>query len=80
MRIRLVGLGALLCANTSCRVFRTRLEMGACHANASCMCWRLVMREYVLSCFSNVHEMGACHANASCRSWHLVGLGVLLCF
>ena len=32
--------------------FQTRLEIGACHANASCRSWLLVKREYVLSCFS----------------------------
>ena len=53
MRIRLVGLGALLCANMSCLAFRMCLEMGASLANASCRSWRLLMCEYVLSCCSN---------------------------
>ena len=41
--MRLVGLHVLLYANASCHVFRTSLEMGTCHANASCRSWRLVV-------------------------------------
>ena len=43
VRRRLGGLGSLLCAKASCRVFRTRLEKGACRAKASCRSWRLVL-------------------------------------
>ena len=59
---------------TSWRALLRRLEMGARCSNASCRSWRLVMHEYVLSCFSE-----------RVLKWEravrmrLVGLGVLLC-
>ena len=52
VRKRLVGLVILLSVNMSCRVFRTHLDKGACRWNASCRSWRVVMSEYVFSCFS----------------------------
>ena len=56
---RLVGLRVLLGMNASCRVFRTRLEKGACLSNATCRSWRLVMSECVLSCFPNASCQGS---------------------
>ena len=48
VRMRLVGLGILLCGNASCRFFLTRLEMGACHVKASCRSCLCVKYEHVL--------------------------------
>ena len=72
-RMRLVGLGVLSSVNASCRVFRTRLDKGACLSKASCRSWRLVMSECVLSCFS---ERVLTRERAYWK--HLVGLGILL--
>ena len=59
--------------NASCRVFRTRLDKGACLLKASCRSWRHVTCECVLSCYAE----RVLTRERACRM-RLVGLGVLL--